>query len=49
MCQVIINGKEVIAKNEETILSLAKRENIDIHTLYFLKDCNNMGNCGEVS
>lgn len=46
MCQVIINGKEVIAKNEETILSLAKRENIDIPTLCFLKDCNNMGNCG---
>lgn len=46
MCRVIINGKEVIAKNDETILSLAKRENIDIPTLCFLKDCNNMGNCG---
>ncbi|MGG5461620.1 ferredoxin hydrogenase [Clostridium sp. B9] len=46
MCQVVINGKKVIAKSEETILSLAKRENIDIPTLCFLKDCNNLGNCG---
>ncbi|MDQ0148254.1 ferredoxin hydrogenase [Eubacterium multiforme] len=43
---VIINGKKVLAEKGETILSVAKKNGIDIPTLCFLEDCNNMGNCG---
>lgn len=46
MDYIIINGKKVLANQGETILSVAKRNEIDIPTLCFLKDCSNMGNCG---
>lgn len=46
MNYIIINGKKVLANQGETILCVAKRNEIDIPTLCFLKDCSNMGNCG---
>lgn len=43
---VIINGKKVRANKGESILDVAKNNGIEIPTLCFLKDCDNMGNCG---
>lgn len=46
MNSVIINGKKILADEDESILSIAKKNGIHIPTLCFLEDCNNMGNCG---
>lgn len=46
MKNVIINGKSIETNDDITILSLAKENGIDISTLCFLKDCNDVGNCG---
>ncbi|MEG1483701.1 ferredoxin hydrogenase [Clostridium sp.] len=46
MKSIIINGKKLFANEEDTILSIAKKNGIDIPHLCFLKECHNMGNCG---
>lgn len=46
MINIIIDGKAVATDEKRTILSLAKENGIDISTLCFLKDCNEVGNCG---
>lgn len=43
--KVIIDGKECVAKENETILSVAKRNGIDIPTLCYLKDINEPASC----
>ena len=40
-----IDGVEVKAKKGTTILEAAKQAGIDIPTLCFLKDINDMGDC----
>ncbi|MDT8717440.1 iron hydrogenase small subunit [Clostridium sp. 19966] len=46
MANIIINGKEITVNSEETILTAARRNNIEISSLCFLKDCNDIGTCG---
>jgi iron-only hydrogenase group A len=46
MKNVIINGKSIKTDKEVTILDLAREHGVDISTLCFLKDCNDVGNCG---
>lgn len=43
---VIIDGIEIEINEEKNILKLAKENGIDIPTLCFLEDCNNVGQCG---
>lgn len=49
MKNIIINGKKIATDKNETILDLARQNGIDIPTLCYLKDCNDMGNCGVCS
>lgn len=49
MKNIIINGKSITTDKNETILDLARQKGIDIPTLCYLKDCNDMGNCGVCS
>ncbi|MHC1683588.1 MAG: ferredoxin hydrogenase [Clostridiaceae bacterium] len=46
MKTVIINGNTVQTDQHTTILKLAKENGVDISTLCFLEDCNDVGNCG---
>lgn len=46
MVNVIINGKSVQANEKTTIIKVARENGIDISSLCFLKDCNDVGNCG---
>ena len=45
MVNVTINGKNVEVKEGSTILEAARKLNIDIPTLCFLKDVNEVGDC----
>lgn len=45
MVHLTINGKNVEVEEGSTILQAAKKANIDIPTLCFLKDINEMGDC----
>ena len=45
MVNVTINGKKVEVKEGSTILEAASKVNIDIPTLCFLKDVNEVGDC----
>ena len=45
MINVTINGKSVQVEEGSTILQAAKKAGIDIPTLCFLKDVNEMGDC----
>lgn len=46
MKTVVINGKTIETNDSATILNLAKENGVDISTLCFLEDCNEVGNCG---
>lgn len=46
MKSVIIDGKEIKFIEEKTILKLARENEIDIPTLCYLEECNNIGQCG---
>ena len=43
--ELIIDGKKVLAQKDDTILSVAKKNNIDIPTLCFLKNINEPASC----
>jgi len=43
--ELIIDGKKVVAKDDDTILSVAKKNNIEIPTLCFLKNINEPASC----
>ena len=43
--EIIIDNKKIKADSSETILQVAKRENIDIPTLCYLKDVNEPASC----
>ena len=45
MVNLTINGKAIQAKEGSTILEAARLANIDIPTLCFLKDVNEVGDC----
>ena len=45
MVKVTINGREVEVEENSTILQAAKKAGVDIPTLCFLKDINEMGDC----
>ncbi len=45
MIKVIINGKEYSVEKGSTVLEAAKQANIDIPTLCYLKDINEIGAC----
>ena len=45
MIKVIINGKEYSVEKGATVLEAAKAANIDIPTLCYLKDINEIGAC----
>ena len=45
MIHLTINGKNVEVEEESTILEAARKANIDIPTLCFLKDVNEVGDC----
>ncbi len=45
MVKVTINGREIEVEENSTILQAAKKAGIDIPTLCFLKDINEMGDC----
>ena len=45
MVNLTINGKSVQVEEGTTILEAAKKVNIDIPTLCFLKDVNEVGDC----
>ncbi|WP_238885007.1 ferredoxin hydrogenase [Clostridium sp. YIM B02551] len=46
MKNILINGTKIETNEDITILNLAKKNGIDISTLCFLKDCNDVGTCG---
>lgn len=46
MLEVIIDGKKIGVEEDKTILAVAKENGIDIPTLCYLKECNNIGQCG---
>lgn len=46
MITVILDGKEIKAKQDSTILQVARDNNVDIPTLCYLKDCMSVGKCG---
>ena len=43
--EIIIDGKKCLAENGDTILQVAKRNNIDIPTLCYLKNINEPASC----
>lgn len=43
--KIVIDGKEILAESSETILTVAKRNGIDIPTLCFLKGVNEPASC----
>lgn len=45
MIHLTINGKNVEVEEGSTILEAARKINIDIPTLCFLKDVNEVGDC----
>ena len=45
MIHLTINGKAVEVEEGSTILEAARKANIDIPTLCFLKDVNEVGDC----
>ena len=45
MIHLTINGKAVEVEEGSTILEAARKVNIDIPTLCFLKDVNEVGDC----
>lgn len=46
MNKITINDKVIEFEGMQSILKLAKENGIDIPTLCFLEDCNNIGQCG---
>lgn len=46
MVRIIMNNQNIEVENNTTILKAARENGIDISTLCFLKDCNDVGNCG---
>ena len=46
MINLIINDKKISTKENQTILQIAKENNIKIKTLCFLEDCLNVNKCG---
>lgn len=46
MNNITINGKRLSVDSDKTILQIAMENNIEIPTLCFLSDCNNMNECG---
>lgn len=43
---IVIDGREINFEEGESILKIARRSNIDIPSLCFLEECNNIGQCG---
>ncbi|MGL4741462.1 MAG: [FeFe] hydrogenase, group A [Sarcina sp.] len=43
---VLIDDKKLEFEEKETVLDVARKNNIDIPTLCYLKDCSNIGQCG---
>ena len=43
---IVIDGREINFQEGESILKIARRSNIDIPSLCFLEECNNIGQCG---
>ncbi|MBQ7351536.1 MAG: (2Fe-2S)-binding protein [Clostridia bacterium] len=43
--KIIIDGKEIVADSEKTILQVAREQKIDIPTLCYLKDVNEPASC----
>ena len=46
MKNIVINRKDIQIEENKTILDLARENSVDIPTLCYLKDCNDIGNCG---
>ena len=46
MLKIIINGKRINVSANKTILEVAKKNNIDIATLCYLKECGHGNVCG---
>ena len=46
MLKIIINGKRINVSENKTILEVAKKNNIDIATLCYLKECGHGDVCG---
>ncbi|ATD56294.1 ferredoxin hydrogenase [Clostridium chauvoei] len=46
MKNIIIDGKKIEAKDDQSILKIAKENGIEIPALCFLEECNNIGQCG---
>ncbi|QVK21402.1 [FeFe] hydrogenase, group A [Mycoplasmatota bacterium] len=45
MAKIILNGKSISAKNGQTILSVARENGVEIPTLCFLEEINEIGFC----
>ncbi len=46
MKTIFINNHSYIANDDDSILQVAKRNNINIQTLCYLEECQNMSHCG---
>ena len=46
MKNIIINDTQIQFEGDKTILEVARENGIDIPTLCFLKECNDIGSCG---
>ncbi|MGL5245794.1 MAG: 2Fe-2S iron-sulfur cluster-binding protein, partial [Sarcina sp.] len=46
MGKVVINEREIEFDEVKSILLIARENGIDIPTLCYLEDCNNIGQCG---
>ncbi len=46
MKTIFINNLKVHANDDDSILSVAKKNNINIQTLCYLEECQNIGHCG---
>lgn len=46
MKNIVIDGKQIEANDNDSILKIAKANGIDIPALCFLEECNNIGQCG---
>lgn len=45
MVNIVIDGKNIVANDNQTILQIARENEIDIPTLCYLKDVNEIGAC----
>lgn len=46
MKNIFIDGKEICASHDKNLLQVAQENQIHIPSLCFLKECNNIGQCG---